>query len=232
MSSTVNTKSEYRRFDLQSNSVPVQEDAKITNPHSPPTPSGALSDLTSHLSSQPKTPQTSATRSARTTSTSALDAFSQRSRLASVTETGVKRHIQQMNAGNAQWGIQQTPAEAFAQSHFRRGLCGESCDAALEALQQSGLQGDFRKSNAEFNGETHFFLQTPDGSQVIEPTWKQIVVSHQEEQQHPERCAAALSNFPAVFVGSKEQLAAQVAAAYKALGKSQDSSAILGHWGM
>ncbi|WP_186156734.1 hypothetical protein [Burkholderia gladioli] len=151
--------------------------------------------------------------------------------VAQVANTAVSQHIQQMNAANAQWGITQTPQEAFAQSTFRRGLCGESCDAVLAALQRQGVSG-FSKTNLAHNNETHFFLQTQDGSHIIEPTWKQIVVSHREEQANPAAFAQALSRHPAVFVGTRDEFAAHIASACTAIGQPQRSDTLKGHWGL
>ncbi|MBV2142614.1 hypothetical protein KUG47_03755 [Falsochrobactrum sp. TDYN1] len=152
--------------------------------------------------------------------------------IAQLADNAVNRHIQQINADNAKWGINLSEEESLIQSHFRRGLCGESCDAVLSSLQDTSLHGRVQKINAGYRGEVHFFLQSPDGEIFIEPTWKQIVVSRSEEQTNPTEIANKLNSFPDVFVGSKSQFSKQVANSCATLNKHHLISEVLNYWGI
>jgi len=183
----------------------------------------------------PTSSRTQAPRSANRAPRSAPQAMSrsQQAQLAALADTAVMNYLHEMNAQNAMFGIPAPEGnEALAQQHFRRGFCGESCDAVLAQLQAgSGSTLGFSKVDKNHGG-THYFLESADGRQVIEPTWKQIVVSHAEEQADAAACAQALAHFPAVFVGAKTDLAATVRAACQALDKPEAADDLLRHWGI
>jgi hypothetical protein len=144
--------------------------------------------------------------------------------VAHLADSAVNGQIQHINTENAKWGITQTPDQALAQSTFRRGLCGECCDAVLTAFDTEGVT-DFYKVNLGHNGEVHYFLQTQDGQRFVEPTWKQIVVSRSEEQ-HLTEYAQALSRYPAVFVGTREEYTAHIAS------NPDGANVVKGYWGL
>ena len=143
----------------------------------------------------------------------------------------VIRLIHRINTDNAGFGITQTEPEHFAQSKFRRGLCGKSCDAVLKTLNKQGVT-DYQKVNFAHKGETHFFLQTSDGEHIIEPTWKQIAVFHAEEQRQPVQFANALSHYPDVFVGTREAFEEHITSACRAIGAPARKEALKGYWGL
>ncbi|MFC0577727.1 hypothetical protein [Paraburkholderia solisilvae] len=149
-------------------------------------------------------------------------------------EEAVMERINQANEASVMAGFKAPKGnEKVVQIAFRRGLCGECCAAVKARLDtDASLPEAYNIVDKLYNGDSHFFLETIDGNRVIEPTWKQIVVSKAEEDGSGRSHALALSDFPNVFVGTKEELKDKVVEACNLLKKPKESGELLKHWGI
>ncbi|WP_155420229.1 hypothetical protein [Burkholderia cepacia] len=165
---------------------------------------------------------------------SVLTNLAERKALSSCLDSDVKYHISGIIRANEDFGIQCDESEINAIHEFRRGFCGEACDAIMNQIEKYGIsQYEFSRVNENHNGETHYFIRDLKSDIIIEPTWKQIIVPHHEEQERFAFYAEALKNYPSVFVGSQiefNELIDEVSAALEVPDSMREN--LNGYWGI